>query len=349
VPARLTGGDFGIYLPDTPPFEAQAVASELANRLGRLASEDLSITGNIGHVGAATYEASTTIGRLLSEADLALRTAAQSGPNAWHVASITEDTYKMPLGEQQWRLSLKKALKRGAVRLLAQPVVRTAARDEVIHLEIFSRIIQEDGKPLSAGVFLPFAEQLNLVSTLDRQVMERVKELDPGRLGAGMVAVNVSPASLREDNFRQWVKSFLEAFPTAAPRIIFEFTEYGAVHNLELVKEFRAWVLAKGHFLALDHYGQGFTNPGYLQSLRPEYVKIDRAFTGELKDEESDSRFYVGSLCSVAHSIDISVIAEGVETESQWEILKKLNIDAVQGYLIDKPRPVEDMGKDTRG
>ncbi len=346
VLARLTGGDFGIYLPDTPPFEAESIASELASGLSRLAGGNLAMTDNIGHVGASTYEAATTPGRLLSEADSALRTAVQAGPNAWYVRAVTEETEKMPLGEQQWKASLQKALESGAIGLLAQPVVKTCDRDEVLHLEILSMIIQEDGTPVRAGVFLPFAEQLNMVSRLDRQVLERIKGLDSRRLGVDFVAVNVSPASLREEEFRQWVKSFLQDFPPESPRIIFEFTEYGAVQNLDLVKEFMTYAREQGHTVALDHYGQSFSHLGYLRSLGPEYVKIDKAFTGELKDEESDSRFYIGSLCSVAHSIDVSVIAEGVETENQLQILKKLNIDAIQGYLIDKPKPVEDIGKD---
>ena len=77
--------------------------------------------------------------------------------------------------------------------------------------------------------------------------------------------------------------------------------------------------------------------------MRPDYVKIDRAYTGELKDEESDSRFFIGSLCSVAHSIDIMVIAEGVETEQQVQILTELNLDAIQGYIVDRPKPIKEM------
>ena len=86
---------------------------------------------------------------------------------------------------------------------------------------------------------------------------------------------------------------------------------------------------------------QSFSNLGYLQSLRPDYVKIDRAYTSELKEEENDSRFFISTLCSVAHSLDIAVIAEGIETEKQWEILKEMNLDAVQGYFIERPKEIE--------
>jgi len=340
IPARLTGGDFAVYFPDAPPFEAEAIASELTGRLSGLAVENISVTDNIAHVGAVTFETPVSYSRLLSEADLALRTAIHAGPNSWHVRAVTEEVHRMPMGEQQWKESLKGALERKAVALVGQLVVKTSDLGQLFHMEIFSRIVQEDGRHLNAGVFLPFAERLGLVSTLDRQVLERVRELDPGSLPVGRISVNVSPASLRDGAFRDWFKRFLDDFPAHSPPLVFEFPEYGAANNLKMVKEFGAYVKEKGHGIGLDHYGQSFSNLGFLQSLRPDYVKIDSAFTGELKDEDSDARFYMGSLCSIGHSIDISVIAEGVETEGQWLILKKLNVDAIQGYFAGRPKPV---------
>jgi diguanylate cyclase (GGDEF)-like protein len=337
VLARLTGGDFGIFLPDAPAWDAETIASGVASQLSGLAAEQLAVTDNIGYVGAATYEATTTLGRLLSEADLALTAARQGGPNGWSVRAITEETAQMPLGQQQWREKLEKALLERRISLDAQPVVKTADRNQLVHLEIFSRIVQEDGKFLSAGIFMPLAERLNLVSSIDRIVLEEVLKLDRRQLNVDSVAVNVSPASLQDND------SFLKNPLPNAPRIIFEFSEFGAIQNLNLVKEFSTVVRECGHSMGLDHYGQSFSHLGYLQSLRPDYVKIDRAYTGELKDEESDSRFFIGSLCSVAHSIDIAVIAEGVETEQQAKILKELNLDAIQGYYIDRPKPISSL------
>lgn len=340
VLARLTGGDFGIFLPDAPPWDAENIAAGLANQVGKLAVEQLTVADNVGHVGAATYDGSTTLARLLSEADLALGAAKQLGPNAWNIRTITEESDKMPLGQQQWREKLEKALQERRISLDAQPVVKTADRNHILHLEIFSRIVQEDGKFLSAGIFMPLAERLKLVSAIDRIVLEEVLKLDRRQLTVESIAVNISPASLQNDEFRQWVYSFLKNPLPNAPHIIFEFSEFGAVQNLSLVKEFSTVVREYGHSMGLDHYGQSFSHLGYLQSLRPDYVKIDRAYTGELKDEESDSRFFIGSLCGVAHSIDIAVIAEGVETEQQAKILKELSLDAIQGYYVDRPKPI---------
>ena len=341
--ARLTGGDFGIFLPDAPPWDAESIAENMANKLAGLAVENISITDNIGHVGAATYEKSTTLSRLLSEADNALRSAKQAGPNSWFVRSIAEGSKKAPLGRQQWKEILESAMAEHRIRLMAQPVVHIKDRQHILHLEIFSRIAQSNGELLSAGVFMPFAEQLKLVSTLDRMVIEEVAMLDKQKIGVNHIAVNISPTSLQDDAFQGWIKSALPLLPDTSPRIIFEFSEYAAVRNINLVKAFNTFIRQNGHQMGLDHYGQSFTHLGYLQALRPDYVKIDRAYTGELKEDQNDSRFFIGSLCSVAHSIDIDVLAEGVETEQQWRILDGLNIDGIQGYIIEKPRLIDDI------
>jgi diguanylate cyclase (GGDEF)-like protein len=353
VLARLTGGDFGVYLPDAAPFEADAIAGSLAKMTSQLVVEQLSLTDNAVHVGATTFDCSTTVGaatydctttleQLLSEADLALRTAQQSGPNRWEVRHITAETEETPLGQQQWRATLTKALQERNISLFGQTVVKSSDREKIIHLEVFSRIIQENGTLLSAGLFMPFAERLKLVASLDRIVLEKVLEIDHSKLKTAAIAVNISPAVLKDNVFTDWVSSTLPDYSENMVRIIFEFAEFGAVQNLQLLKEFSTMVRLKGHGFGLDHYGQSFSHLGYLQSLRPDYVKIDRAYTGELKDEESDNRFFIGSLCSVAHSLDIDVIAEGVETENQWQILNKLNVDAMQGYFIEKPRSIMD-------
>jgi diguanylate cyclase (GGDEF)-like protein len=338
VLARLTGGDFCIFIPDASSWDAESIAEDICQKLSQLAVEQLTLTDNVGHVGAISYETTTTLGRLLSEADLALRSAQQTGPNKWELRRIGSETVKMPMGRQHWKEILQQALSERQIVLFAQPVVNVFDRANIFHLEIFSRIRQADGSLLSAGVFMPFAERLQFVSYLDRIVLEEFLKIDASGINAEHVAVNISSASLKNDSFRKWIYSEMKTLPRTKPRINFEFPEFSAIQNLEMIREFSEVVRNYGHRVGLDHYGQSFSNLGYLKRLQPDYVKIDRAYTGELKDEESDSRFFIGSLCSVAHSLDINVIAEGVETEQQWEILKELNLDALQGYIVDKPR-----------
>jgi EAL domain-containing protein (putative c-di-GMP-specific phosphodiesterase class I) len=341
VLARLSGSDFVLFLPDYPPSEAARLSGEVANTLSSLAAADITATENVSNVGTCAYDRSVTLGQLLAEADLALAAATQTGANAWHVRTVMESTGKAPFGQQQWKEALEKVLKDRRIVLYSQPVVKAADRNIILHQEIFSRIILEGSEIINASVFIPIAERLKLISALDRLIIEEVMKLDRKELGADDIAVNLSPSSLQDESFVQWIQNTLVNLPENAPKIIFEFAEFGAVQNENILKSFSAVIRACGHKLGLDHYGQSCGNLKYLQSLRPDYVKIDRAYTGELKDEDSDSRFFISSICSVAHSIDVIVIAEGVETEKQWQILRELNIDAIQGYIIDSSKPIK--------
>jgi len=340
VLARLSGSDFAIFLPDYPSLDADPIAGKVSGVLSSLAAAGLSATENVCNIGCCTYDRPMSLERLLSEGDLALGAATQIGPNAWNIRIISEDTDKAPLGQKQWQEMLEKALKEQRLVLYGQPVVKAADRNSLLHLEVFSRIRTEDGDTLSAALFLPLAERLQLVASLDRILIEEVTRLDRNQLGTDTVAVNVSPSSLQDESFMVWLRRKLKTLPAAAPKISFEFTEIGAVQNENMVREFTALVRKCGQQMGLDHYGQSCGNLRYLQSLRPDYVKIDRGYTGELKDRDSDSRFFISSICGVAHSIDVTVIAEGVETEPQWQMLKALNIDAIQGFAVDSPKPI---------
>lgn len=338
--ARLTGGDFGLFLPDVSGEDIRHITEEIMKGLSQMAVEGLVLSDNVGHLGGVTYSRATNFGQLLSGADTALRAAQLEGKNRWVINQLADDTEAAARGQQRWKDILLKALEEGSVILFTQPTVKCEDRNILFHLEVFSRIVEESGKMLSAGMFMPLAERLGLVSSLDRLVLEKAMRTTAASLGVGQLAVNVSPASLKDEQFRNWVLSELKKLPAAAPKISFEFAEFSAVQHLDLIRSFGAQVQDMGHGYGLDHFGQGFSNFGYLKSLRPDYVKIDRAYTDELKNKDSDSHFFIGSLTSVAHSLDILVIAEGVENEEQFRLLQELHLDAIQGYYISRPEPI---------
>lgn len=338
--AHLTGGDFAVFLPEAFAWEAEYFASSVSKEFSRIASEQLTFSDNVGHVGAVTYETAVSLPQLLSEADLALHAARLEGPNRWQVRTVEQKGSGEPMGEQAWKDAILQAVHERQIELHVQSVVSCADKNHCRHLEVFSRVVQANGNLLNAGLFMPFAERLKIVSALDRFVLEEVMRLKKSQLGVDSLAVNISPASLEDDSFQGRLQEMLARRTAEMPRIIFEFAEFSAVQHLERLKEFRVLAHRFGQGIGLDHYGQSFSHLGYLNSIRPEYVKIDRAFVGELMDAESDSRFFISSLCSVAHSLDIEVIVEGVETEQQWKILKEMSLDAVQGYFIDRPKPI---------
>jgi diguanylate cyclase (GGDEF)-like protein len=343
--ARLTGGDFGLLLPDVTTEDGRDIADKIVQGLSQRAVEGLALSEDVGHVGGVVYNRSTSFGQLLSGADTALRTAQQEGRNRWSISQLAGEGETAARGQQQWKDLLLQALEEGHITLFAQPTVSCEDTKRILHFEVYSRILDESGEMLSAGMFMPLAERLGLVSSLDRLVLEKAMQTTVDSLGIDRLAINVSPSSLKDEGFRNWVLEALQKLPPTAPKLSFEFAEFSALQNLELIRSFGRRVQELGHGYGFDHFGQGFSNFGYLKSLRPDYVKIDRAYTDELKTRESDSHFFIGSLTGVAHSLDILVIAEGVEKEQQFHLLRELNLDAVQGYFIARPEAIDSISQ----
>jgi len=339
--ARMTGGNFAVFLPEASPEDAAELADRLCSKVGHLAVGEVGGSGNVIHIGGVTYAHTPTLSQLLAEADTALSAAQGKGHNSWQVLPLSvQDASAAVKGKSWWRQTLETVLQRGDILLYGQPVVSVGRRDEPLYLELLSRIALEGGEIVSAGVFVPLAERLQMISRFDRIVLEKVLTLQREALPANTVAVNLSASSLADRDFVDWLLSELKRRPAESLRLIFEFSEFAAVQYLETVKDFSKEVERFGHGIALDHFGQSFANFGYLKSLRPEYVKVDRPFIHQLEREQGDAHFYVGSLCGVAHSLDIRVIAEGVEREEQAAIVQELNIDALQGYLVGEPKPL---------
>lgn len=339
--ARLTGGDYAVFLPEISEGEATELTEKISNNVAKLAFDNLSHIDNISHVGCVVYDHKPTLPQLLSEADNALHSARQKGPNMVSVMSLLTDKQQTIKGKTWWKKTLEDVLEKESVLLYGQSVVKSRERDETLHLEILSRIVLADNEIVSAGVFIPFAEQMGMISLLDKTVIKQLIRRQK-RLGVKRtVAVNISPSSVGDTEFVDWLLGTLKAEANSSLKIIFELPEFGAVQHIDAAREFSEAVQKLGHGVGLDHFGQSFSNFGYLRSLKPEYVKIDRAFTNELEQEHGDSEFFIEALCGVAHSLDVKVIAEGVEQEQQVERLLELNIDALQGYLFGTPEQLD--------
>jgi EAL domain-containing protein (putative c-di-GMP-specific phosphodiesterase class I) len=176
-------------------------------------------------------------------------------------------------------------------------------------------------------------------------IIERILEQPLQQFAPQRVAINLSPLSLTDVEFVAWLHQQLGQCAQKGLQLNFEFPEFRALRYTSLIKDFSEIIKKQGHFLGIDHFGQGLAHFGYLKTLLPNYVKIDRAITNELRDEQSDSYFFINALCSVAHSLDIKVMVEGVENEEQWRTLSTLHLDAVQGFYIRHPEPIAAIGR----
>lgn len=200
-----------------------------------------------------------------------------------------------------------------------------------------------DGKPISPGVFVPIAEQLNLIGKIGAWVIGRacgVAALWPQPLN---VAVNLSPEQFRYPGISQVIAAALEASGLEAHRLEVEITEGMLLDNSEAVMaELRA-IKALGVCISMDDFGTGYSSLSYLLQFPFNKLKIDRSLLKEAANNTAEVRNVLETIVTLGHKLHMRVVAEGVETPLQAELLNELACDEMQGFLYGRPMPETDV------
>jgi len=338
---RLSGGDFALLLPNVDEHTTQQIANALLADLHLHAAMEASRAHEASVCcGGVLYEQATPFTQLLARADTALNTARHHQARTVALLPLADGEPTLCAGKTQWMELLRDAIANRAIVLYSQPTVSRQDPGIIIHHEIFARVRTPADRELSMGMFVPLAERSGLMPALDKMIIELLLEQALDQFTPHRIAINLSPLSLADAAFSSWPDGQLIQCARKDLRLNFEFPEFRIHRHSEVIKAFAERIKHHGHRLGIDHFGQGLTHFGYLKSLLPDYVKIDRAITAGNLDEQSDSCFFINTLCNVAHSLDMMIIIEAVETESQWQALSALHVDAVQGFYIQQPQPV---------
>lgn len=335
IMARLGGGNFAVVVRDIDREAAETLGDALSGELGGLQGLGYHDETNAGCTGIAYYEGEGTVSGMLSRADMALRAAARKGANAWALYDQSEVAHTAAHTASEWLDRLREVIEQRRVILHYQPVNRRADGG-VLHYEVLARIAGADGETLPAGVFIPMTERHGLGPAFDRVVVERVIERLEGDAGGPPLAVNLSPASVHDPAFTDWLVARLKQVPDAARRMVLEAPEYGVTGDRDAAERFIGGVASTAAGFGLDHFGVGAVSFGYLKRFRLAYIKIDGSYIRGI-DSTPDNQFLVQSVADIAHGLDIQVIAESVETEAEWNMLSQLHVDAAQGYFVGRP------------
>jgi len=338
IVARLSGGDFAIIIEHINEERSGELANEICRRLMRLHAEDMIDTDNVCLTGVAMYSTGMSYSDVLSRADNALQTARVQGVNTCFVYAAPEKVDDVVPGRQEWIDIVQEAIASENIILHAQDVL-SADKNNLLHKEVLLRLPGPNGVVWTAGMFLPVAEQIGLARELDQIVIKKVLTEFCQSAMASHVAINISAASLYQPEFLSWFESMLEKAGAPATEVVFELPESTVVRDIDSVHKLANIARQYGYGFAVDHFGRGMTAFGYLKSLRPDYVKLDGLYMTDLVNSPDD-RFFVGSLCKVAHSLDITTIAETVENDEQLKVLRELGVDGVQGFGIGRPAPL---------
>ena len=332
--ARLGGDEFGIVAPDLDAAGAEALAQRVLEALGEPAPLSCGPIFSGASMGVAVVDAFETFisgEEVARRADVALYRAKDHGRGRFCFFESEMDAVL----KQRRRLEqdLRQALLRDEIHLAYQPQVN--ARGVLIGVEALARWNHPEQGPISPGFFIPLAEDCGLIEDLGRMVMLKAMH-DSLRWPALKVAINVSATQLRRPGFTETVQDLLSEAGAHAGQIELEITEGVLLGDDETTCRALAELRGLGFSLALDDFGTGYSSLSYLRRYPIDKIKIDRSFIIPL-GEDLEAAAVVGAIVRLARALRLTVIAEGVETEGQREILRSCGCGQSQGFLFSPP------------
>lgn len=328
VAAHLHGADFALLLPNFQ--RASELGQMLLDGLHDIAASGLTDSPAIGHLAAGTYRHGEPMAGLLARVDAALAAAEGQGTLGWQVAE-SENRQRLA-SNADWRQLLEGAIESRRLRLIEFPVAGGAG--QLLHLECPLRLqATETGEWLAAGSFMPMASRLAMTSELDLAAVRLALDRLAG--SASPVAVNLSGESVTQVAFRQRLVELLSAQRDVAGRLWLEVAEAGAFQHFDEFREFCNGIRPFGCRLGIEHFGRQFSNIGLLHDIGLDYLKVDGSFVRAIDTQPGNQAFLKG-LCSIAHNIGLTVIAEGVQTDEELATLPGIGFDGATGPAVSR-------------
>jgi len=277
-----------------------------------------------------------TRGELTRRAGLALRAAAKKGPGA--IVGFERAIDTVSTDQKFIQRELPRALSANELELHYQPIV-AAQGARIVGVEALLRWTHATRGPIGPAVFIPVAEQMGLMDTLGAFVLRRALH-EAKRWPDLYVAVNLSPLQVRDASIVELVRAALAESDVPPARLMLEITEGVLIDNPdEMVKRIED-LHALGVRIALDDFGSGYSNLGYLQRFPLDKLKIDRSFVTAL-GSSANGGVIIQAIVALGRALGLSVLVEGVETEQQRVLLRLAGCDEMQGYLFARPAPAK--------
>ncbi len=331
--ARLGGDEFLVLLHKADTRGAEVTAQRILERLSEpIRIDDMSFTVTCS-IGVALFPADgRTMDELVKNADSAMYHAKERGRAGFRFYQRQMNVGL--LSRMKLDHALRQALANDALRLHYQPQV-SLRDDGIFGTEALLRWRDPELGEVPPGQFIPVAEETGLIIAIGQWVMQEAVRQAQAWNAKGlslMVAVNVSALQFQQADFVDSVAAVLDAHGLPAHLLELELTESILIHEVdETMKRLEA-LAALGVQLAIDDFGTGYSSLSYLKRFPIHKLKIDRSFINDLPDDESDAAI-VDAIIRMAGALRLTVVAEGVETQSQRDFLVAIGCDEFQGYL----------------
>jgi diguanylate cyclase (GGDEF)-like protein/PAS domain S-box-containing protein len=349
---RLGGDEFGALLIGCPIEKARQIASDICNAIAdyRFVWKDkiFNIGISIGLVEIS--HVSGTLQDVMSAADSACYVAKQEGRGKVHVYSARDEAIARERGEIQWLRRLQDALHEDKFMLAVQPIIAMSGGvDSGPALEVLIRLPDSHGRPADTAEFLRPAERYQLMPQIDRWVVNAaLTALASGeiKIASGRsCALNLSGQTLGDESFLSFVVEALDRTGVAPSSVCLEVTEKAILSNVQHAQRFIEVLHGIGCEFSLDDFGSGMGSFSSLKHLPIDYLKIDGTYTRNLQADEVNQEM-VMAMIKLARTMQFRIVAEEVEHQDDFDWLRNVGVDFVQGHFVEPPAP---LGTGTTG
>jgi diguanylate cyclase (GGDEF)-like protein len=340
---RLGGDEFVVLLGDIGgPVDSQVVAENLLSRFRevfRIDGRELVLTAS---VGIAVYpNDSDTASGLLRNADAAMYHSKSFGRNTY--SFFTEEMNRDVLRRLELEEQIHGAVGRGEFTVVYQPQYDMAT-GKIIGAEALLRWSNPVLGQVPPACFIPIAEQTGLIVSLGgfvlQEALSRTREWLDESTKDFRIAVNLSPRQFRSPDLLEQILRNLKKFRVEAQSLELEITEGVLMSGHAYIDQMLMGIKKMGINLAMDDFGTGYSSLNYLRRYPFHALKVDKSFVNDIITDPAD-RELIQAAISMAHGLGLAVVAEGVETQEQWDLLQKMGCDYAQGYLMSKPIAAE--------
>ncbi len=342
--ARIQGGQFAILLPTSDKQEAVNIAKTIIEELAEpfiLEGHEIFVTGSIGVVFSP--KDGIDLDTLLKNADVALNYVQERGGNFFHFYSA-EMSNKF-IEQVTLQANLRQALQRDEFRVYYQPQVNLSS-GQIVGVEALIRWEHPERGLILPGEFIPVAEETNLIGPMGEWVLAtacaHTKSWQDRGLANLRVAVNLSGRQFTEQTLKERVIQILQTTGLPPANLELELTESILLRDMEAAISTLSELKALGIHIAIDDFGTGYSSLSQLRHLPFDTLKVDRTFVKNVT-EKSETAAITTAIIQMAHSLNLAVIAEGVETIEELNFLRQNNCDEIQGYIVSRPLPVHEF------
>lgn len=343
--ARVGGDEFVVVLTDIQrEADVNQVISSLLTAIGEPVAVDghaLTVTASIG-IGLYPHDGQD-VTSLLKNADTAMYRAKDAGRNSYRF--YTQEMNADAVARLRLENDLRKAIQGEELLLYYQPQV-DAESGRIVAAEALLRWRHPGNGMVSPAEFIPLAEESGLIVPIGEWVLRQVCAQMRAWHEAGQpeirVAVNLSPRQFRQPNLVEMIVAAVRDYELPASCLELEITEGSLMHNPEEAARLLTELAGHGFELSVDDFGTGYSSLAYLKRFPLHALKIDRSFVIDIETNR-DSAAIAAGVIALAHSLDLKVVAEGVEQAGQASYLRAQRCDLIQGYLYGRPMPAEEF------